>query len=793
MVAPLMRPLLGSRPAIIGLACVVLAMGALGFVPLFDGPGYESALGAGLLLAFAVSTAAALDTSRTEAEPPPPIDVLARGLAVGALFALAAWLTTLIHGLRAGFCDAVGGSAHFAVGPAAGALLAGTWGALAGELARGREHRRLAAVLLALAGPLASIAVSIGRFVTSPMIFAYDPFVGFFSGTLYDTVIDYSGLLSYRAGSAATLLAAVVLALHLARGERGRLRMVWIGRPGLAVTGVLALVGSITANALGYKLGHWQTPSTIAAALGARAAGERCDVIHARSLRPADMERFTRDCDAHVAAAERWFGAPGPARVTAYVFESSGQKGALMGAADTFIAKPWRREVYVQAAGYPHPVLGHELVHAVSGAFASGPFHVAGSLEGLLPNPGLIEGVAVAAEPREGDLTPREWARAMKDLKLLPPLDRLFSVGFLGENAGVAYTVSGAFVGWVHDRYGAAVIRDWYVGRALPVATGVPWAELERLWREDLDTITLPEIARAQARARFDRPALFGRRCPHVVDACRGRAERLRGGGDHDGAIAAFGELLELDPHDDGARIAIAVSRVRQGRVDEGARALEQLASSPSVAPHVRDRATEEIADLALAADRTDEAARRYRELMARTLDEDQLRTLSVKVTAAEDARVRPAVVALLVGGPARGPDRSLALELLGALSAEAPEDGLPSYLLARQYLNAAQYDDVAVRLDRALAATLRAPRVRIEAERLRLVAACALGDRAGAARFYARYAAHPEVSEARRDAARSLLERCAGAAPPLAAPDPGGAAVSPAAEYDAGSGAPAR
>jgi tetratricopeptide (TPR) repeat protein len=791
MVASPMRPLLRSRPALIGLGFVVLAMGALGFVPLFDGPGYESALGAGLILAFAVTVTSALDGS--SAEPARPIDALSRGLAVGAVLALAAWLTTLAHGLRAGFCDVLGGSAHFAVGPAAGALLGGAWGALAGDLARGRKRRRLAAVLLAIAAPLASIAVSLGRFVTSPMIFAYDPFVGFFSGTIYDTVIDFSGLLSYRAGTAATLGAAVVLALHLTRDAAGRLRFAWIGRPGLAVAGALALVAGVTANALGYKLGHWQTSSTIAAALGGRTSGARCDVVHARSLRPADMERFTRDCDAHVAAAERWFGAPGPARVTAYVFESSAQKGALMGAADTFIAKPWRREVYVQAAGYPHPVLGHELVHAVSGAFGSGPFHVAGGLDGILPDPGLIEGVAVAAEPREGDLTPREWAKAMKDLNLLPKLSNLFTLGFLGENAGVAYTVSGAFVGWIHDRYGAAVIRDWYGGRSLPAASGVSWAELERAWREDLDTVKLPEVARAQAKARFDRPALFGRRCPHVVDACRGRAERLRGGGDYEGAIAAYGELLTLDPHDDGARVTVAVSQIREGKIDEGTRALERLAETPTVARHVRDRVAEELADQALATGRVDEAARRYRELMARTLDEDQLRTLDVKLTACGDPRVRPAITALLVGTPARGPDRTLALELLGALSAAAPEDGLPSYLMARQYLNAAQYDEAAVRLDRALAATIRVPRVRLEAERLRLVDACALGDREGAARAYARYAAHPEIGEARRDAARSLVERCTGAPPPPIAPAPHEAPSPRPEEYDGGASAPGK
>ncbi len=58
-----------------------------------------------------------------------------------------------------------------------------------------------------------------------------------------------------------------------------------------------------------------------------------------------------------------------------------------MGAADTFIAKPWRREVYVQAGGYPHPVLGHEVMHVIAGAFARGPFRIAGGAGGLLPDP----------------------------------------------------------------------------------------------------------------------------------------------------------------------------------------------------------------------------------------------------------------------------------------------------------------------------------------------------------------------------------------------------------------------
>jgi tetratricopeptide (TPR) repeat protein len=523
---------------------------------------------------------------------------------------------------------------------------------------------------------------------------------------------------------------------------------------------VLAASAGLLANLLGNRLGHWQTSATIAAALGARVEGARCSVVYPRSMRLVDAERFARDCDAHVAVHERWFGAAGPPRITAFVFESSAQKGALMGAADTFIAKPWRREIYVQSSPYPHPVLGHELAHVIAGSFGRGPFRVAGPLAGLLPDPGLIEGVAVAAEPPEGDLLPRQWARAMKDLGLLPRLDHLFTLGFLGENAGVAYTVSGAFVAWIHDGFGADAVRAWYGGRPLPEITGVPWAELEQRWHADLDTETLPEAARATAKARFDRPAIFGRRCPHVVDGCRARAERLRNSGDFERAVAAFDEVLVFDPHDDNTRLAIARTRLREGRGAEGRAELDRLAGDAHVARHTRDRALEDLADLALAAGRGDEAAAAYGEIERRTLDEDARRNLDVKIAAAGDASLRPAVVALLIGREERGPDRNLAMELLRE-AAVTHDEGLPWYLIGRQYWNAGQLDEATERLDRALAAPIGVARAKIEAERLRMVIACASGDSPGALRFFEAYTVHPEVSEARRGAARALVERC--------------------------------
>jgi hypothetical protein len=792
------RPFLRSLPALVGLAIVALAMLAIGFVPLFDGPGYESSLAAGLVVPMTAAIVTALEicvgpgdalwalfrgrsASGASVDRPEPFDAFCRGIANGAALAAVAYLTMIVHGLRAGMCDLAGGTTLFALGPFVGALLGGAWGALAGELARGNEARArtkrrrvIFAVLLAMAGPLGSVAIALVRFYGSPMVFAYDPFAGYFSGALYDTIIDYSGLYTYRAGSAATLLASFIAALHLGHDERGRLTYTSIGRPGLLALGVTSAFASFAAIAAGASLGHFQSADSIARELGARIDGDRCEVIYPRGMRLIDAQRFTRECDLLVASGERWLAIVGSPKIRAYLFGDAGQKGRLMGASDTSIAKPWRREIYVQASGYPHPTLGHELIHVLSGRLAPGPFHVPSGAFGVLPNPGLVEGIAVAAQPREGELLPREWAKAMKDLGLLPKLDQLFALGFLATNASTAYTVSGAFVEHIRDRYGIEVVKAWYGGGDLAQLTKHSWAELETAWHAELDAIELPEAVRATAKSRFDRPAIFGRRCPHVVDGCKRRANGLLGSGDADGAINEYLKATALDPNDVGLRIAVAQAKIARGAsstgqasgpsFDEGVRELDAIARDAAMHALFKDRAIEILADLELATNKGDSAAPRYADLATRTVDQDVLRTLDVKTAAARDPRIAPAVVALLIGAPGRGPDRFRAAELLGALAAEPRTDGLASYLLGRQYWSGGDLDEAAKHLDRALSLGLPIPRVETEALRLSALVACARGDHATADQRAHAFIARPQVTTARREAILGVVAHCLGA-----------------------------
>ncbi|HEY3255248.1 MAG TPA: hypothetical protein VGJ91_14915, partial [Polyangiaceae bacterium] len=202
-----LEPLLRARAVRVAAAFTALAFLASGFIPQFGGPGYEASLAAGLVLP---ATSALCLSFGLAGRRVAPLEAFGRGLSVGFGLAVLGLLIVLGHGLRVGMCDAGWGVELYLLAPLPGALLAGVWGAavglVAGRVRRGFRRRSLC-ILGALSAPLFGIGLSLGRFYTSPMVFAFDPFFGYFAGPLYDTVIDaFWTLASYRAGTLLTLL-----------------------------------------------------------------------------------------------------------------------------------------------------------------------------------------------------------------------------------------------------------------------------------------------------------------------------------------------------------------------------------------------------------------------------------------------------------------------------------------------------------------------------------------------------------------------------------------------------------
>jgi tetratricopeptide (TPR) repeat protein len=749
-----------------------LGAAALGFLPLFGGPGYESSLALGLLLPLPVACVCAAFVSPPEhgklsAALRSPSRALSAALRFAVLLLLAHLVIVLLHGARVGFCDPVQGLLLFALGPACGVFLAAAWGSVCGLLGGhlGGNRGRALGIWLAAAGPLLGVLGSLWRFLSSPMVFAFDPFAGFFAGTLYDTVIDaVPRLITYRVGSAGSLLAVVCGCALLRRSTRGRLDMSaprqhpgWLG---LLVCGLGA---SLAVYLAGPALGHYQTTESIRRALGQSWQSARCDIVYASGILPERIRLLGKECDAHIASHEAYFETRMPERITVFVFQSPRQKGALMGASNTYIAKPWRREVYVQTENYPHPVLSHELAHVVAGTFARGPLKVAGPLWGWIPDPGRIEGFAVAAAPREdSDYTPLEWTRAMRDLGVLPPLRSLFRLSFLTENSSTGYTVAGAVVDWLRGKYGPRALRAWYAGESIEAAfEGQHLAGLSRDFDAELDRVVLPEQALELARARFDRPAIFGRRCPHVVDSLLDDASAAFERFDIEAASEDYTRSLQLDRSNLTARLGLAACDQRRGADQEALARYEALADDASLTRVERALVLERLADRALLDGDMSRARQLYDETERYAFDEQRSRAIAVKRFAIDSERGRSAIVDLLIGDPRLGSDLVEASAALGEWAEREPELGLADYLIGKNLYSRARWGDARTYLQQALQQNLPLASVRREALRTSIFANCALDDLPSAGAALQKYLLEPELSSARRLGMQRFAATC--------------------------------
>jgi hypothetical protein len=240
----------------------------------------------------------------------------------------------------------------------------------------------------------------------------------------------------------------------------------------------------------------------------------------------------------------------------------------------------------------------------------------------------------------------------------------------------------------------------------------------------------MPAQASAYARARFTAPSVWGRRCPHVVDALDRDAVQCVKDQAFGHALVLYGRALESDPAHLRSRVERARLEVRYGDAAVGRAELARVAGDGAAPRTWRDRAEDALADDALSNGRVDDAVRAYDDIAGRVLDEDLARTLEVKALAAPDPAARRAVVDLLIGSPGHAPDLWTGGATLGLWAGET-HSALGEYLVGKNYGLREEWERAAQWLDRARERPAPTARIGRELLRERAIDACALGDRA--------------------------------------------------------------
>jgi hypothetical protein len=196
-----------------------------------------------------------------------------------------------------------------------------------------------------------------------------------------------------------------------------------------------------------------------------------------------------------------------------------------------------------------------------------------------------------------------------------------------------------------------------------------------------------------------------------------------------------------------------------------GRAALERMAADTATPRTFRDRAEEAVADWDFLSGAYEGASERYRALAARTVDEDQARTLEVKAMAAHEPAAREPMALFLLGTKERSPEPLLSGAKIGAWS-ERSHDALADYILGKNLAQRGWHREALGYLERALAAG--PPTVRVHRELLRAMAqcACALGDGPRIERVRADIegaaSPFPKRGSGRLESVEMLLNRCA-------------------------------
>ncbi len=701
------------------LAAYVLGLSAL---PLVGTLGYENsvALTAPMSVLGVFVGVDAVRRTKT-----PTLDAIARG-ALRDIFGLAAVALglLLVAQLWHPSCDPGGGLLYLLVGPLLSAILGATSGIAAATLFKD-PSRRWRMALVGLVPLVFCLVVGLMRLYLDPVVYALDPFWGYFAGPIYDEAIALDGrYLLFRAYNlllAGATLAAVRLwgeeALgNAARTPSNRVSLSPKARLAAHPWASAALALCLTCGAaLGLqpaRFGFHSTVDGIAEVLSATRTSDHFVIRYAPTSKTArEIEVVTAELEFAYHRLSTAIGRAPSSRIEVFIFPSPELKRQVIGAGRTEVAPPWRLQLYLNHQPFPARVMPHELAHAFESTIGDSLFGVSGRLDrgGLRLNLALVEGFAVAMAPRPRDgLDLHDTAAILDRLELRPQLSQIMGLGFWGQSSRRAYTAAGSFCLWLSETRGVPALAELYSSAGDFQGTyGESLGDLEEAWLAFLRERELRPRDVEALRQLFERRSIFQRPCAHRAADLAAEANAAQARGDLPGSLEALGTLCMIEPDRPEHQIGRANVLAQAGDYGSATQVLDAALRSPGTTSTLKVLTHERLGDVALARGALGEAARHYRDALAGSTLEAQARNLQVKLLAAEDPAISPYLrdYFLLFVAPAFRPTVGLRrLYAARRLAEEATYAPLGEYLTGLQLLAQENPHGAALHLERSLA-----------------------------------------------------------------------------------------
>ncbi|RPI05739.1 MAG: hypothetical protein EHM64_05445 [Ignavibacteriae bacterium] len=350
-----------------------------------------------------------------------------------------------------------------------------------------------------------------------PQLFAFNPIMGYFPGFTYDETLQVTQkLLTYRLATlaaAGSIAAASVWWWQRRRKTKEQSDGAWSSLPVAELIVLAVLVPAVViVFTLSDRLGFSSSENFIRQKLAGNYKTTHFDIIYsAGSVKRERMEQIGQLHEFYFETLTREMNIRTQERITSFLYASPEQKGRLIGAANTVIAKPWLRQIHLNYPGFESS-LKHEMAHVLAANFGWSPLKIA-------PNAGLTEGFAMAMGETSMIEEPLHRAASLVAASGVHPDPRsLFGgLGFFQANPSISYTLAGSFCRFLIDSFGIDQFKLLYGGGDERNLYHHDLNTLIGEWQASIKRIPLDGADSTNAKYYFRRPSIFGKECARVI------------------------------------------------------------------------------------------------------------------------------------------------------------------------------------------------------------------------------------------------------------------------------------
>ena len=350
-----------------------------------------------------------------------------------------------------------------------------------------------------------------------PQIFAFNPILGFFPGFTYDETLQVTQrLLIYRLATFAAsgcLVTTAVWIWHIRFHRKERKDASQQSFPFIEIA-ILALLVPIVLVMLSFsdRLGFSSSQQYIRQKLVGNYKTTHFEIIYpAGSVKHEKIEQLGRLHEYYYSKLSHDLNVRSQERILSFLYSSPEEKGKLIGAGRTDIAKPWLRQIHINLTDV-EAGLKHEMAHSLAGEFGWSPLKIS-------HNSGLVEGIAVAVGDDVWYDEPLDRAAALVFAAgVNPDMESLFSFsGFAKVHAGVSYALAGSFCKFLIDSFGIDRFKKLYQSGDFVLTYNRALPSLLTDWRTILHRQQFTTNDTIKAQYFFRRSSIFGKECARVI------------------------------------------------------------------------------------------------------------------------------------------------------------------------------------------------------------------------------------------------------------------------------------